>query len=381
MLLGALRARPRRRRALLRAVGSADGARRQAARARLAQAGDGPGGALAGHLAGGRLADRARRDGLRADRRAPRELEVGRIRDAMLLGPRPGGGAGLRLRGRLRRVRARQEGRPGLLPHHPPGRGRRAGSSATWTSRSRSPCSSRRRTRCAKRSTTTCRTSRKESGQLKVTHYDFDIDPLKAKEYGVSRQRHDRVRARHAPRAARPAPARSRARKTALRDAGQGGPAAPHADGQAAAHGRLHQGHGERNWEKPVNDTDKRPGIKTCATCWSTRTTTSATSAPPTGSCRTSPRTSPSSMVIGPAEAVPARGVGGAQPLHRPRRAAAHRARSREPRRHARGARSPSTSSTTTCTLANDQAFARRTAPGQRPRQPGDRRPTRRTRR
>jgi hypothetical protein len=26
----------------------------------------------------------------------------------------------------------------------------------------------------------------KESGQLKVTHYDFDIDPIKAKEYGVS---------------------------------------------------------------------------------------------------------------------------------------------------------------------------------------------------
>ena len=26
----------------------------------------------------------------------------------------------------------------------------------------------------------------KESAQLKVTHYDFDIDPLKAKEYGVS---------------------------------------------------------------------------------------------------------------------------------------------------------------------------------------------------
>ena len=26
----------------------------------------------------------------------------------------------------------------------------------------------------------------KESGQLKITHYDFDIDPLKAKEYGVS---------------------------------------------------------------------------------------------------------------------------------------------------------------------------------------------------
>lgn len=26
----------------------------------------------------------------------------------------------------------------------------------------------------------------KESGQLKITHYDFDIDPIKAKEYGVS---------------------------------------------------------------------------------------------------------------------------------------------------------------------------------------------------
>ena len=26
----------------------------------------------------------------------------------------------------------------------------------------------------------------KESAQLKITHYDFDIDPVKAKEYGVS---------------------------------------------------------------------------------------------------------------------------------------------------------------------------------------------------
>ena len=26
----------------------------------------------------------------------------------------------------------------------------------------------------------------KESSQLKITHYDFDIDPIKAKEYGVT---------------------------------------------------------------------------------------------------------------------------------------------------------------------------------------------------
>ena len=94
----------------------------QAARARLAAAGHGPGGALAGRLAGGRLADRAHRDGLRADR--PRPEDRGRPRPRRdVFRSRPGGGAGVRLHGGLRRLRARQEGRPGLLPHHPPGRG------------------------------------------------------------------------------------------------------------------------------------------------------------------------------------------------------------------------------------------------------------------
>ena len=77
--------------------------------------------------------------------------------------------------------------------------------------------------------------------------------------------------------------------------------------------------------------------------------------------------------IIGPAEAVPARGVRVAQPLHRRRRPRADRARSREQGRHARGARPAEPRVTRPSTLANEQAFARRTAPeDQRPRQPRD---------
>ncbi len=80
-----------------------------------------------------------------------------------------------------------------------------------------------------------------ESGQLKITHYDFDIDPLKAKEYGISSNGMVVFVRGAAPRAARPAQG-DRERQERAAHAGQGGPAAPHDDGEAAAHGRLHAG-------------------------------------------------------------------------------------------------------------------------------------------
>ena len=101
----------------------------------------------------------------------------------------------------------------------------------------------------------------KESGQLKVTHYDFDIDPLKAKEYGVSTNgmlvfvrgsRHEQLGL----------PKEIEAARNALRTLDK------------EVQQRLMMvvkpprvaftlGHGERSWEKPESDTDKRPGIKT----------------------------------------------------------------------------------------------------------------------
>ena len=117
--------------------------------------------------------------------RAPR-LELGRDPRRDAVGLRAGRRAGRRVLVRLRRVRARQEGRPRLLPHLAPGRGDapdRAQPGSADRGRRRS---SRRPTRCATRSTTTSSDLAKESSQLKITHYDFDIDPVKAKEYGVT---------------------------------------------------------------------------------------------------------------------------------------------------------------------------------------------------
>ena len=105
------------------AVGSGHVRVRQAARAQLAEAGDRAGGALAGAL--GR---RPRGPSCWSSCRTPRSrarprLELGRIRSAMFAGLRHGRRAGVRVHGDVRRVGAQREGRPGLLPHHPAGRG------------------------------------------------------------------------------------------------------------------------------------------------------------------------------------------------------------------------------------------------------------------
>ena len=101
----------------------------------------------------------------------------------------------------------------------------------------------------------------KESGQLKITHYDFDIDPVKAKEYGVSTNgilvfvrgsKHEQLGL----------PKDMRGREDRPEDAGQGGPAAP-ADRSSSRRARrgFTLGHGERTWERGETDTDKRAGI------------------------------------------------------------------------------------------------------------------------
>jgi hypothetical protein len=101
----------------------------------------------------------------------------------------------------------------------------------------------------------------RESGQLKLTHYDFDIDPLKAKEYGISSNgvvvfvrgpRHEQLGL----------PREIESAKNALRTLDKEVQQRLMLMVKPPRTVAFTQGHGERNWEKPVNDTDKRPGIK-----------------------------------------------------------------------------------------------------------------------
>jgi hypothetical protein len=100
-----------------------------------------------------------------------------------------------------------------------------------------------------------------ESGQLKVTHYDYDIDPLKAKEYGISSNsvvvfvrgtRHEQLGL----------PKEIEAAKNALRTLDKEIQQRLMMMVKPPRTVAFTEGHGERNWEKPLNDTDKRPGIR-----------------------------------------------------------------------------------------------------------------------
>jgi len=102
----------------------------------------------------------------------------------------------------------------------------------------------------------------RESGQLKLTHYDFDIDPVKAKEYGISSNnvvffvrgtRHEQLGL----------PKEIEAAKNALRTLDKEVQQRLMTMVKPPRTVAFTQGHGERNWEKPANDTDKRPGVKT----------------------------------------------------------------------------------------------------------------------
>ena len=335
------------------------------------RAGDRARRALAGDLAGGRLADRARRDGLRPD------------------GPRAPASRSAASATRCTRASAwpRRWSSPSRSPTSPPSATRRstwptsappaparsrAGSSATSTSRSRSPCSSPRGARCARRSTTTSHDLAQESGQLKITHYDFDIDPLKAKEYGISSNgvvvfvrgtRHEQLGL----------PKEIESAKNALRTLDKEVQQRLMTDGQAAAHGRLHRrGTASATGRSRPTTPTSAPGVEDLRDVLVDQNYDvrylGARRRPGAGGPQGHHRRDGHR----PAEAVPARGVGGAQPLHRPRRAAAAGAGPREPRRHARGAQAPR------------PRVPRRDAgqrpglraphpPGQRPHQPGDR--------
>ncbi|HEX3905955.1 MAG TPA: DUF4350 domain-containing protein [Polyangia bacterium] len=101
----------------------------------------------------------------------------------------------------------------------------------------------------------------RESGQLKVVHYDFDIDPVKAKEYGISSNsvivfvrgaRHDQLGL----------PREIESAKNALRTLDKEVQQRLMMMVKPPRTVAFTQGHGERNWEKPASDTDKRPGVK-----------------------------------------------------------------------------------------------------------------------
>jgi hypothetical protein len=102
----------------------------------------------------------------------------------------------------------------------------------------------------------------RESAELKVVHYDFDIDPLKAKEYGVSSNnvlvfsrgtRHEQLGL----------PKEIESARNALKNLDKEVQQRLMLIVKPPRVAAFTLGHGERNWEKAANDTDKRSGIRT----------------------------------------------------------------------------------------------------------------------
>jgi gliding motility-associatede transport system auxiliary component len=100
----------------------------------------------------------------------------------------------------------------------------------------------------------------KESNQLKVTHYDFDIDPAKAKEYGVTTNgilvfvrgsRHEQL---GLPKDIESAKAGLKILDKEVQQRLMTIVKPPRSVGFTI-------GHGERTWERGETDTDKRPGV------------------------------------------------------------------------------------------------------------------------
>ncbi len=99
-----------------------------------------------------------------------------------------------------------------------------------------------------------------ESGQLTITHYDFDIDPLKAKEYGVSSngilafvrgKRHELLGL----------PVPFEAARNALRTLDKEVQQRLMLIARQNRSAFFTTGHGERVWSPPVDATDKRSGL------------------------------------------------------------------------------------------------------------------------
>ena len=100
----------------------------------------------------------------------------------------------------------------------------------------------------------------KESGQLKITHFDYDIDPLKAKDYGVS-SNGVIVFVRAAKKEQLGLPREIEGAKTALRTLDKEVQQRLMMVVKPPRTAGFTLGHGERTWERPESDTDKRQGI------------------------------------------------------------------------------------------------------------------------
>jgi hypothetical protein len=100
----------------------------------------------------------------------------------------------------------------------------------------------------------------RESGQLTVVHYDFDIDPKKAKEYGVSAngtvvfsrgKRHEQLGL----------PVQFEAARNALKTFDKEVQQRLMLIARQTKSAVFTTGHGERSWEPAALATDKRPGL------------------------------------------------------------------------------------------------------------------------
>jgi hypothetical protein len=100
----------------------------------------------------------------------------------------------------------------------------------------------------------------KESAQLKITHYDYDIDPIKAKEYGVSSngilafvrgKRHELLGL----------PVQFEAARNALKTLDKEVQQRLMLIVRQTKTAFFTTGHGERSWQPPVDATDKRAGL------------------------------------------------------------------------------------------------------------------------
>jgi hypothetical protein len=100
----------------------------------------------------------------------------------------------------------------------------------------------------------------KESSQIKITHYDFDIDPVKAKEYGVSTNG-ILVFVRGSKKEQLGLPKDIEGAKTALKTLDKEVQQRFLSIVKPPRTAGFTLGHGERTWERGETETDKRPGL------------------------------------------------------------------------------------------------------------------------
>jgi hypothetical protein len=139
----------------------------------------------------------------------------------------------------------------------------------------------------------------KESPQLKVVHFDFDIDPVKAKDYGISGNfvvvfsrgtKHEQLGL----------PRELEAARGALRTLDKEVQQRLMTVVKPPRIAGFTLGHGERSWEKPLNDADKRPGVKTLRDMLNDQTYDVRTLSAADGLMQDVPKDVSVVMVIGP---------------------------------------------------------------------------------